>query len=409
MKLYELRSILVESVLPAVEKAREILGDKDHKRALKIADADPYPDKRMTPAMAQWLKDGIMKSPDEHAEDVAKFKELRAKLMDTKFVNPEQVRVKAKLKVFDATQANHYADIQDWNRKAQDSLGLATDTSAEGLEVVGRHNGYTMYKVATDEDCEVPLVQNRMNWCVIGGHFGDFGGPPYYPVVKDDTTEPVAMVIPAYFDNDPDFAVRNAENTNRLSAAVLKQIRPLVQKILPIDKFKKPYIKGVHGIGKIRNASTLDALLKSMKDYAIEYDDIPDKLKKKLHEWTSKIHPFDAYMIAVKYGSNLAQFIEDAIAKEGESSYLYAKDVINGPWLKGEGAIAKDARHSFLYARDVIKGPFPRGEDAIAKDAEYSYNYAKYVIKGPWPKGEDAISKHGLYSLWYVKDVIKRP
>jgi lambda repressor-like predicted transcriptional regulator len=412
MKLHKIRSLLAESVLPAVEQAREILGDKDHKRSLKIAEHDPYPDKRMTPAMAQWLKDGIMKSPDEHAEDVAKFKELRAKLMDTRFVNPEQVTEKAKLKAFDQIQAKHYADIQDWNRKAQDLLGLATDTSAEGLEVVGKYNGYTMYKVAAKEDCQVPLVKNRMKWCVIGSFFGDYGGPPYYPVVKEDTGEPVAMVIPAYFDTDPDQAVRNAENTNRLSAAMLKQIRPLVQKVLPVGKFKKKYIKGVHGTGKIGNVRTLNELLKAMRDYAIEYDELPIDLKKKIEEWISYVELINLFKIGDKYGFDIITSIpgiEDKIASNARYSFLYAKNVIGGPWPKGERAIAQNTEYAYLYTRQVTGRPFPDGEDAIAKDAKNSFFYAFHVIKGPWLKGETAIAQSSNYSYQYAVKVVKGP
>jgi lambda repressor-like predicted transcriptional regulator len=415
MRLHELRILLVEgeSVLPAVDKAREILGDKNHKRALNISKHDPYPDKRMTPAMAGWLKDGIMQSPDEHAADVVKFKELRAKFTaKDSFPNPAQ-RTKAKeLLKFDAAKADHYADIQDWNRKAQDLLGLATDTSTEGLEVVGKHNGYTMYKVATKKNCQVPLVKNRMKWCVIGSHFGKYGGPPYYPVVNDDTREPVAMVIPAYFDTDPDQAVRDAKNKGRLSAVMLKKIRPLAQMVLPLGQFKKPYIKGVHGTGKIEDPSTLDALLKSMNDYAIEYDDIPDKWKKKLNKWIFNIEPSSLSNIIFKHGSDLFMSIphfEDMVEKNSECSFSYARYVIKGPWPKGEDAIAKSAKYSCDYAKEVIRGPFPKGEDIIAKSGNDSYYYAKYVIKGPWPKGEDAIAKNPDSSYFYALGVIKGP
>jgi lambda repressor-like predicted transcriptional regulator len=90
-------------------------------------------------------------------------------------------------------------------------------------------------------------------------------------------------------------------------------------------------------------------------------------------------------------------------------AYWYAKNVIKGPWPKGEDVISQNCEWSFDYAKYVIKVPFPKGEKVISQDAEYSYYYAKNVIKGPWPKGEDAISKNALLSYYYAKNVIKGP
>ena len=51
---------------------------------------------------------------------------------------------------------------------------------------------------------------------------------------------------------------------------------------------------------------------------------------------------------------------------------------------KREDSISKDVEYSFYsywYARDVLDGPFPKGEEAISKDPQYSYLYAKNILK----------------------------
>jgi lambda repressor-like predicted transcriptional regulator len=82
---------------------------------------------------------------------------------------------------------------------------------------------------------------------------------------------------------------------------------------------------------------------------------------------------------------------EDPIAKDPKYAYMYAKDVLHGPFHKGENAIAKNSVCAYLYAKHVLKGSFPKGEDTIAKDDYYAYYYAKNVLKGPFSKGEKTI------------------
>lgn len=82
---------------------------------------------------------------------------------------------------------------------------------------------------------------------------------------------------------------------------------------------------------------------------------------------------------------------EKALAKNAKYAYLYAWQIIKGPFPAGEAAIAKDAEFSEAYAEKVLKGPFPKGEAAIAKDGFQSFMYAKYVLNGPFPAGEEAM------------------
>ena len=59
---------------------------------------------------------------------------------------------------------------------------------------------------------------------------------------------------------------------------------------------------------------------------------------------------------------------------------------------KREKMWARDPQTAYWYARDVLHGPFKIGELAIAKDSDYSYLYAKCVLKGPFKLGELAIA-----------------
>lgn len=70
-------------------RAAEILGS-DRKLAAAIATADHYPDKRMTPAIAMWLRDKHIQSPDEYSADIEEFRSLRRRLKDLKAKRPSQ-------------------------------------------------------------------------------------------------------------------------------------------------------------------------------------------------------------------------------------------------------------------------------------------------------------------------------
>ncbi|MEM4511424.1 MAG: hypothetical protein QXD25_01275 [Nanopusillaceae archaeon] len=99
--------------------------------------------------------------------------------------------------------------------------------------------------------------------------------------------------------------------------------------------------------------------------------------------------------------------LEEVIVKDPWLSYKYARDILKGPFPKGEDTMAQDPECSYLYAKDVIKGPFPKGEDTIAKNPWNSYNYALNILKGPFPKREDTIAQDSEYSYLYAKNIIK--
>jgi cell fate (sporulation/competence/biofilm development) regulator YlbF (YheA/YmcA/DUF963 family) len=391
MKLFEY--ILNESLHAKTREAKDILmasgmPEKDaHSLALKIEDSDPYKDagRLFTPVMANWLANEIIENYDEHLYDIEKYKENR-KMLTSKKVTIANLEKKKKLLEYKPEDfMRHYSDLQKWNKECESIFDDGkSDNSAKEIEVA-KHNGYTMYKIDKEEHLEIPLVKNKMNWCVTTherdrGHYGAFSGPPYYAIMKDSDNSQFAMIIPKHFNKDPDQAVRDADNRNRLSPSDMKKVRPLIQMVLDPKKHTHPYINAIYDI-KIKppkNPTPKD-VLKYISDNAIE-----------LGEW--------------KEG-------EDIMAKDSLASLFYAKHL--GPGIrfeKGEDAIAKRKWVSFEYAKHLGPGKrFEKGEDAIAKDLDYSFTYARHLgTEKRFEKGEDVISRNPYMSLEYANHIKSR-
>jgi len=62
---------------------------------------------------------------------------------------------------------------------------------------------------------------------------------------------------------------------------------------------------------------------------------------------------------------------------DAKSAYEHAR--LNPGWVAGEHYIKEDPRFSFLYARDVLKGPFTKGEAAIATVPAYEGQYRAFL------------------------------
>ena len=126
---------------------------------------------------------------------------------------------------------------------------------------------------------------------------------------------------------------------------------------------------------------------------------------------------------------------EDKIARYPLKSFQYARDVLQGPFPKGEAAIATDGLFSMWYATQVLHGrflkgepaiiagpvnhladyidgidePFPPGEHVVAKKADTAFAYAKHNLKGPFLEGEAVIITSPETALRYAKEVLKGP
>ncbi len=97
---------------------------------------------------------------------------------------------------------------------------------------------------------------------------------------------------------------------------------------------------------------------------------------------------------------------EDAISRSSKASLDYARFVLHGRFKKGEKAISQNAHNSLSYAKNVLFGRFPEGEEAIAKDSMLAYTYAKEVILGRFPEGEEAIAKDSITAYHYARSIL---
>jgi hypothetical protein len=93
----------------------------------------------------------------------------------------------------------------------------------------------------------------------------------------------------------------------------------------------------------------------------------------------------------------LISYIDDP-----ELIYKYAKNIVKGKLNeREEDIIATSAYYSYRYARDILKGPFPKGENIIANSPFHAYVYAEVVLKDRFKKGEEAII-NGPYITEYL-------
>ena len=71
--------------------------------------------------------------------------------------------------------------------------------------------------------------------------------------------------------------------------------------------------------------------------------------------------------------------LEDVIIEHPDYVYLYAKNVIQGPWQKGEDVIASDPYNSYRYAKHIIKNKWEKGESIISMDYECQSFYNRFL------------------------------
>jgi len=67
------------------------------------------------------------------------------------------------------------------------------------------------------------------------------------------------------------------------------------------------------------------------------------------------------------------------IAKDGLSSYLYARN-IKKAWPPGENAIIKNSGLAFDYAYNILKDRFPKGEEVIKQNTSYWTVYKRAFL-----------------------------
>lgn len=78
--------------------------------------------------------------------------------------------------------------------------------------------------------------------------------------------------------------------------------------------------------------------------------------------------------------------LENVIALNAETSYLYALKVLKGRFRKGEKSIALNPDIAVRYARFVVRGRLHSAERLISLDPELCYSYFKHVVRKKLPK-----------------------
>lgn len=78
--------------------------------------------------------------------------------------------------------------------------------------------------------------------------------------------------------------------------------------------------------------------------------------------------------------------LENVMALNGETAYLYALKVLKGRFKKGEKSIAANPEVAVKYARFILKSRFKDAESGISSDPELCYQYFKHVIRDKLPE-----------------------
>lgn len=117
----------------------------------------------------------------------------------------------------------------------------------------------------------------------------------------------------------------------------------------------------------------------------------------KLIESTSDA--WDAYEFLVKNPNDTTPELENIISTDAEVSYLYAKDVLHGPFPAGESIIATNIELSLKYAKFVLHGRFPAAESLINSNPKYANYYKNNIVNGIHGKGVSAITSDPVAAL----------
>jgi hypothetical protein len=250
MKLSEY--IILESRLKIVEEAGEILSSRYSGVKLKkilngIEAADPYRDKRFAKHMAHWIVENYPDdNPLEFKDYIVTYKEL-IKKMDTLWKKTENKALKSSIREMQKKEIVKYGDFLNWLIEAERIVDENYKFSEKGLKVVATHGDYTMYEIRKEKDLEIDLVKRKMPWCVVRHpHFGGYGGPPYYAIMKGQ--RPICMVCPGNIEEGgKDYnSFANELNSQAISYELADEIKPLLLIANPKIQWKSDLSVYIH-------------------------------------------------------------------------------------------------------------------------------------------------------------------
>jgi hypothetical protein len=106
---------------------------------------------------------------------------------------------------------------------------------------------------------------------------------------------------------------------------------------------------------------------------------LSDETKRNAFESAYIKNPRDAQTLADKFYQAPTPHLEDIIAQDGGSAYLYAFNTLKQKrFEKGEPEIAKNAWAAAMYAQKVLKQPWPAGEPAIKQSSATWRSYQQF-------------------------------
>jgi len=203
-----------------------------------------------------------------------------------------------------------------------------------------------------DLECEEQYCITTKNY------FGEYGGPPYFWVLKQkgDKFIQKGMIIPNYFDHDLSQALRNDKNADVMNKSLIKELMPFLEK---------------HNI--LEKAPSM-----------IYYIDNPSE------EVQLKAVKKEGYTI--KFIKNPSEAVQLEAVKEDEGAIEHIKnpsEAIQLEATKRNGSI-------LMY----LKNP----SEAVKLEAVKNYGYAITYIDNPTEEICLAAVKQNGYALQYVKE-----
>jgi hypothetical protein len=126
--------------------------------------------------------------------------------------------------------------------------------------------------------------------------------------------------------------------------------------------------------------SDVKTILMSDEKKRDEFDTAFIKSQPKVSLYSNEVREARAAQdLASRFYKGPAPHLEDIIAKDGMSAYLYAFHSLNQQrFKKGEPAIAKDSWPAMMYAQKILKQPWPAGEAAIKQSPYIWKEYQRH-------------------------------
>lgn len=227
VEAYIARRGLPKSALPGRKRKKNF----PRSAAQLIVEADPDPLKRWSLCMAKWMRRGDCLEPAEHMDDIEEFMLLRriAKKVPKGSAAWRQVRpiVNRQPGTFRRPSA-----LQSFLVKHALSAPSKRGKTKCKLPVYSKIGPYTMHVLSEERQLEDEMVK-QARWCVVGSYFGNYGGPPYYPISRGSSW--VGIVVPGCFPHNIGEGLRNGGNNSIMDVEIVRLFAKDIIKVVGED------------------------------------------------------------------------------------------------------------------------------------------------------------------------------